>query len=168
MLIMRKKESKRALNIACASSFALTFCLMLFGDLLLARPQFDFIKHPRLTSLNPGLAEFSWDIYCFQGSFQDVTDAAKAELEPQGYLFQSGRRKDPPQERWAILALPLRKDEYDTRMEIHVSEGKVTGNYFQIDGHFLESEPEQGWVTVEVVYLSEFESYARMFLGTVP
>ena len=162
-LVLRKPNRERVLKVGSLVSLVVFALLNLVGPALVPRPQYAFLKGQRYHSYNAGVMGYGWHVYNFEGDLEEVMKVAQAELESKGFKCANLRSKNKPYKPNLSCDLPSSDPYVNFGNSVSISEGKVDGSHFVIDGDFLDTEPAPGWVIVGVGFVDDFAALKMLF-----
>ena len=118
-------------------------------------PPYKFLPRQDPLVFNPGMPGIIGLAYSWRENYADVVARADRELLPlklQRQVLKNGEGilySQPPS------PVPMGPS-------IDILRGRLTGKHFHIDGDYLDSEPDPGWVTVEVIQRDMVPSWLRI------
>ena len=118
-------------------------------------PPYKFLPRQDPLVFNPGMPGVIGLAYSWRENYAHVVARADRELLPlklQRQVLKSGEGilySQPPS------LLPMGPS-------IDILRGRVTGKHFRIDGDYLDTVPDPGWVTVEVIQRDPVPSWLRI------
>ena len=121
--------------------------------------KYEFLDGQRpLFSVDLGVGGFISEAYTWKGNYNEVVRRADLELKAKG-MFRQNYKKVKGVYFYRPMGDPLGSVTIDLQPE------RTVGKHFAIDGDFLDSSREPGWISVQVLREDPLPIWLRSFLN---